>query len=105
MQTDSAVTTTEELLTALADPRRRELLRYLQDVDGEAVSVTELAAAVTGGGESGEYTDLHIGLQHVHLPKLADTGVLSFDARSGVVRYTGDERVSKLLEFVATELE
>ncbi|QLH81668.1 DUF7344 domain-containing protein [Halosimplex pelagicum] len=105
MQTDSVATTTEELLTAAADPQRRELLRHLRETDGEVISVPELTAAVANGDDADEREQLRVALQHVHLPKLADAGVLTFDARSSTVRDTGDERVAALLEFVETELE
>ncbi|WP_135364552.1 DUF7344 domain-containing protein [Halosimplex halophilum] len=106
MQTDSAVTTTEELLTAVADPRRRRILRYLRDTDGEAISVEELTDALADGCDTAAERDqLRVSAQHVHLPKLADAGIVVFDPRSGTVRYAGDERVAALLEFVAAELE
>jgi predicted transcriptional regulator len=103
MQTDSAVTTTEEVLTAVADPRRRELLRYLRDIDSDVVSVAELATELANG--PGDRDRLGVRLRHAHLPKLADVGVLTFDPRSSTVRYTGNEQVASLLEFVETELE
>ncbi|WP_436929521.1 ArsR/SmtB family transcription factor [Halosimplex halobium] len=106
MQTDSAVTTTEELLTAVADPKRRKILRYLRDTDEEVISVEELTDALAADRSAATDRDqLHISNQHVHLPKLADAGVVAFDPRSGTVRYTGGERVGALLEFVGEELE
>jgi len=92
MQIDETVTTTEELLTAVADPQRRELLRYLRDTDGDVISVGELAAAVAESDDPDERDRLQVALQHAHLPKLADTGVLAFDPRSSTVRYAGDDR-------------
>ncbi|WP_436908949.1 ArsR/SmtB family transcription factor [Halosimplex marinum] len=106
MQTDSAVTTTEELLTAVADPKRRKILRYLRDTDEEVISVEELTDALADDCDTAAGRDqFRISSQHVHLPKLADAGILAFDPRSGTVRYAGNERVAKLLRFVTEELE
>jgi hypothetical protein len=106
MQSESSAVTTEDLLEAVADPRRRDLLEHLRGREGGAVTVDRLADELCGRGAFHDDPDrLRVRLQHVHLPKLAATGVLSFDGRSGTARYCGDERVAKLLAFVDAELE
>jgi len=108
MEIDSTVATTEELLRAVADSQRRAVLRYVRDADTDATTVDELARALADAGDGGidqPLDELRIGLRHVHLPKLSDLGVVTFDARTSTVRYVGDDRVEALLQFVATELE
>lgn len=73
----------------LASGRRRAVLRRL-DGDEGAVPLPELVAAVVAREASVEFTpDQHervaVSLEHVHLPKLDDAGVIEYDD-SGTVR-------------------
>ena len=92
-----------DVIGALADPLRRQTVSVLADRD-PPVSLLELAAAVyraesageaaTDGGASPGDTPSDDGpagdreqrvaaaLYHVHLPKLDDAGVVSFDPES-----------------------
>ncbi|WP_436926968.1 DUF7344 domain-containing protein [Halosimplex amylolyticum] len=110
MQSNTAAVTTDDLLEAVADQRRRELLEHLHGNHVEVIGVDQLADELYArpDGASAFASDregVAVRLQHVHLPKLADIGALAFDPRSGTVRYCRDERVGKLLSFVADELE
>ncbi|WP_415380425.1 ArsR family transcriptional regulator [Halosimplex sp. TS25] len=110
MQSKTSAVTTDALLEAVADPRRRELLEHLHEKDVDAIGVDQLADELCARPDcatafSSDRERVSVQLQHVHLPKLADTGVLAFDARTGTVRYCRDERVEKLLAFVVAELE
>ena len=62
---------------------RRTVLRRLDDGDG-SVPLAELVAAVVARESDAEFTpDQHervaIDLEHVHLPKLEDAGVIEYD--------------------------
>lgn len=102
---------TESLLEVVADPRRRMVLHRLQETDETAVDIEELTETiVTDGGrtagrslsdESRALTEL----RHIHLPKLAEAGLIEYDQRSGAVRYCSNDRVERTLEFVSTHLE
>jgi len=108
MQSDSADITTEALLRAVADSQRRTLLRYFRDADTDAMTVDELARALANAGDRGidrPLDEFRITLQHIHLPKLSELGVVRFDAPTSTVRYVGDDRVEAVLQFIATELE
>lgn len=61
----------------LADGRRRAVLSYLLG-DRERADLEDLAAYVTtevGGADERAAATLH----HLHLPKLADAGLISYD--------------------------
>lgn len=99
---------TEELLQAVAHPRRRQVLRYLHENGIETTTAGKLAAAISATTDDESPTDretLQIELQHNHLPRLADAGLVEFDPRNATVRYDSPEPVGKLVEFIATELE
>jgi Halobacterial output domain 1 len=71
------------LLTLLGAPRRRLVCRYLSEVADPAPisAITERIAEWEGAGTASENERerVHITLHHVHLPELADTGVLERD--------------------------
>ncbi len=97
--------TLDAILSLLANYRRRRLLAYLwaqpDQVGSFEAATREVAAAVAsqrGGRPS--LTDVNIDLQHTHLPKLADAGVLEYDIRSQVIRYRGHDRLETAYERV-----
>lgn len=109
MTTELQATRPKELLSVVSDPRRRSVLRYLSEYDDGEAGVDELAARLRAdrdrrGGPAGTNGE-RITLEHVHLPKLAEAGVVTYDADEGTVRYHHHESVEKLLRFVAEELE
>ena len=93
---------TDVVLRLLADQRRRTVLRYLSACDGEVTLDDVVGALSTDDGDEG---DLRVALHHHHLPRLADAGVVTYDASTNAVEYRRDERVESLLAFVAEELE
>jgi len=75
---------------ALASAERRGLLAALDREDGEA-SLSTLARIVTrltGGTGPEEGVRVRIRLYHVHVPKLADLGYVSFDQETDAVELT-----------------
>ena len=113
---------TERVLKAIADPRRREVLRYLVAHGDSPLTVEELAQRLaddgptpTGGKPAHRLTHdkdhldtveaITIRLHHAHLPKLAASGVIDYDAGSRTVRYRSHEVVEDLLQFIATKME
>lgn len=81
----------ERLRAALAHRDRRAVLRALADRP-DSVHVTDLARDVVERSAAGgavpdrEAVDVCLQLPHVHLPKLDDAGLVSFDAGAKVVR-------------------
>ena len=90
----------------LSDRHRRTLCRYVTEADRTVFSVGELATELAEGEPSIDRERLEVELAHVHLPMLADRGVLEYDSRSGAVRLD-DERFASIcveLESVATDV-
>lgn len=100
-------TVTDDLDTIcdiLAEARRRYLLYHLLTIDGR---VTELDTAVdavwTYETAATEIDDppreaVRIDLHHVHLPRLADAGIVDYDQRQGTIRFSGHPSLEEFLE-------
>lgn len=82
----------------LVDHRRRGALYVLSETGGKPVFAVDLAQKVAlMHPDSPDIETLLTELHHVHLPKLADAGLVEFDRSSGLVRYDADEDVERLL--------
>lgn len=95
----------DNLLTVLSRRRRRDVLYYLSE--RELADVDEVAAAIAtreADRPSKSARDaVEIDLIHNHLPKLSDRGLVEYDRRSGVVRWsTPPEELETLLECCRT---
>jgi hypothetical protein len=89
----------DPLLEVLSDHRRRSVLRYLREVRGE-VALATLVEAVRGDDDAPRdwiATELH----HVHLPKLAAAGAVTYDPERRRVAFVGGGRVERLLDALA----
>jgi DNA-binding transcriptional ArsR family regulator len=91
-------------LRLVADRHRRRIIHYLRDETDRVVTVERLVDRVHGNGFAAEGDPppdperIAIQLHQIHLPKLADHGVVDFDPRSGDVRYRSDERLEQVLD-------
>lgn len=71
----------------LADERRRVILELLEECD-TSLSLAELVADIDArvsdeiGANDGSTDDIQIMLHHVHLPMMADLGVVNYDAET-----------------------
>ena len=99
--TDNLDTTFELLSTA----RRRYLLYYLVTIDGPAAEIDAAVNAVATYEAADPTTDaeptkkdIEIELQHRHLPKLVDAGIVDYDPRHGTIRYTGTPALEEWVE-------
>lgn len=95
-------------LEVLSSRERREILHFFVTTDTETATVETLSGQLTqvwadGGDDQPPTEAVRARLHHVHLPKLADCGLVEYDSRSNTVRYHPDDRVEELLEFVSDE--
>ena len=85
------IPSTDLLFELLADRRRRHILYCLTDQPDGVAEFTDLVDAVVGHEpetDAGDRETIRTGLYHVHLPKLAEAGVIDYDTRSETVRYS-----------------
>lgn len=100
---------TDDLMEALADYRRRETLRVLWDADG-AISLPDLADEITRRERASAFDMLsdsesvETALHHVHLPKLADSGLVVVAETDECTRvaFTGTPDTRSLLSSLLT---
>ncbi|WP_435177435.1 DUF7344 domain-containing protein [Halorussus sp. AFM4] len=82
----------ERVVRLLADARNREVLSVLNDAD-EPLHIDELASrlvkrdscVLSTSAYEDEYDRVRIALHHNHLPKLAEEGLVEYDAGENVV--------------------
>ncbi|GAA0250143.1 ArsR family transcriptional regulator [Haladaptatus pallidirubidus] len=90
----------DELFDLIADPQRRRILIYLIDNADHPVPLEALLEELM----SDESIDsaysrerLLIRLRHIHLPKLADYGVIEYNTSLQLISYTEHPRVEALI--------
>ncbi|WP_265112005.1 DUF7344 domain-containing protein [Halosolutus halophilus] len=91
----------------LSNRRRRQVLYDLNDRPDGVATIDELADTVAAREHGSGGTDLDADehrtqirteLQHVHLPKLEDAGIIEHDRRSETVRYWTQPSLEEWLE-------
>lgn len=91
--------TVDQIVKLLANERYRGVISYLQQTDRETMSVSELADELPEG-VTGKPDRVRLQLRHVILPRLADVGIIDFDARSEMIHYYGRSDVEGVLECI-----
>lgn len=84
----------DELFHALQNERRRRVLRYLLDNEGQQFEMRDIAEHVAALEQdttpaqitSDERKRVYIALYQCHLPKLAEFGLVEYDQQRGHVR-------------------
>ena len=90
--------------SVLADTECRYVLYYFDDASEEVASLSDLAAFVEANVDAAVDASrdrVEIRLHHHALPQLADTGVLEYDERDGLVRYRGSSDIETLATLAA----
>lgn len=87
----------------LASDRRRTLLEYLVARPEEPVPVDDLVAHLVTAEDAIDRQNLRLSLQHLHLPKLINRGVVVRDESRQRVRYVPHPELERLLAFVEDE--
>lgn len=94
----------DSLFRVLADSRRRVVLAYLLDTEDGAATFDELVEAVVQAEThfpTPERESVAISLDHHHLTRLAETGLVEYERDQGVVRSTDrTEQVEPYFELV-----
>lgn len=95
----------DAMLELLTHHHRREVLRFLIDDPNHTASIDELTSHLLDceaerTSERPAHNEIETQLHHTHLPKLTDTGIVEYDARSQELRYWRHERLESLLEDV-----
>lgn len=85
---------TSKIFAALAEPRRRTILRYFVTRDVEAASFDELLEALLASDvPPNDRSTAEIQLRHADLPALEQCNLIEQDERSETVRYRGEPLV------------
>lgn len=91
----------DELFRALADDRRRLVLRHLATAPDDVAAVDELVDEVaTRADPPVDRERVAVALHHGALPHLDGAGLIEYDARSRTVRYRETPQVERALDLV-----
>lgn len=96
-----------EVMSVLDQPIRREILQYFSEGTEQEVveaNVGELVEYLSGRdshtGQTPSDDRIALQLHHLHLPKLAETGVIEYDPNEQLVRYQGDTSLERYLNIL-----
>lgn len=100
----------DEIHRLLSEERRRCLVSHLASRADASAATDELVDAVVEResprpGPANHRTRVEIDLTHVHLPRLADAGVVEYDPVAGTVQYTPSKTLEALLAVSALSEE
>ncbi|ODR80377.1 hypothetical protein BG842_02165 [Haladaptatus sp. W1] len=97
----------DDILKVIADPQRRHILSYLSSDSETHCSVAKLVdhlqSQTTGADQSQRH--LRQRLHHVHLPKLQDVGLITYDAETQKMQYIENQQLESLLSHVESLTE
>lgn len=85
-------------LGLLADTDRRQLIVQLQAHPRDSITLQELTTQLTT--TTAERDRLRLCLHHIHLPKLAEAGILDYDSITNTIEYHGDPELEFLLDTI-----
>lgn len=89
--------TVDQLLSLLANSRCRAAVTYIRAESTDVFPVGDIANEL-GTQFDEEVDQVTIQLHHSILPKLADAGVVNYDAQSKTVQYRGHSELESLLD-------
>jgi hypothetical protein len=94
----------DDVLGALADHRRREVVRYLSNNPAGDTPVQEVADHLASRRDD-PTEDVMIHLRHAILPLLAERDLLKYDSECGVIQYRPDPLTEEVLAAVTETRE
>lgn len=89
----------DDILECLADERRRTALATLHDYGGRTFRWTLARDVAAQGADRDDVETVLVALHHVHLPKLADAGLVEYDQEAGTVASCGQRTLESIVEF------
>lgn len=90
--------TVYEVLTALNDPLRQEIIAYFElYADDPVAALDDVVTHISTKLRTGSVGSLWLQLVHVHLPKLSAMGWLDYDERTEQIRYFGHDDAERIL--------
>lgn len=90
---------TDDAIQVLCDDTRRTLLRYLIQSEAGTETVNDMASALVADETiCACREDIELALYHLHLPKLAEAGVIEWEPDVGTVRYLPNDSIETLLD-------
>ncbi|WP_435157190.1 DUF7344 domain-containing protein [Haladaptatus sp. DFWS20] len=84
--------TIDKLFEILRNERRRRLCFVMADTDDQVFSLEELVDQLVPQETTVDTTEAEVhdciaaSIHHIHLPKMADFGIIEYDERSSTVR-------------------
>lgn len=99
------------VFSAIADDRRRAILRAVRGPEAGELPLEDLVVAVDEAVHSGDGAEfdeqrrrrVRTALHHNHLPKLEESGFIEYDSDSGTVRMARDEFRSEVVELIGLQ--
>ena len=89
----------DEQFDALARTDRRAVIQFFRDEAAEEVTLDDLVTGIVDGSYwDTDESHARLCLHHSTLPKLADAGILDYDAKRNTVSYHGQPAVERLLD-------
>jgi DNA-binding transcriptional ArsR family regulator len=100
----------DRILSAVANEHRRAILRSLNNVSDRTLEydtlvdhVAERVEDENTDGVSDEHRQrVRIALHHTHLPKLAEAGIIDYEAEAGHVQFVGGKLEQDILALVGS---
>ena len=90
---------TDERFDTVARTDRRAVIQFFRDESAEEVALDDLVTGIVDGSYwDADESHTRLCLHHSTLPRLADTGILDYDAKRKTVRYRGRPVVEQLLD-------
>ena len=94
------------IFNVLQSPRRRYVLYYLYSLEDEVTGFEEMVDAVSMYEAAGTETDklpsqyeIRLTLHHTHIPHLEAAGIIDYDQRQRMIRFTGSSSLAEWVEY------
>lgn len=89
---------TDSVLSVLAVEARRQVVRYFVESSDRTATVDELTGYVAKRLDDRSRQHVRLNLHHVHVPKLANAGLVEYNPQALTVRYRRHPVAERLVE-------